>query len=471
MLHCAIVGTGDMAYGLAHLYSNNNKFMLNTLEVTKPGLEMKEKRTFHDTGVSLGSFKEAIDRADIVILAIPAEALKGFVANYFQFLRSKILVDVTNSSVRGEDLSSMCRLTEVEWVKAFNDIGAVDILLNKPYSKTRVATTMCSPHKKALGLVQYFAEESFGMTVKNVPPERYNDIAMHQNSLGQEWIHAAWVMMILFAICEFYAILRYNVFKGYAWFHLPIQVSNKGICWTALNGFAWAQLPGLVARMFNVSHSDSLSDKPRWLLWSLSIRKHVGILSLWFLFIHILMSLLLLNPAYYGKFYLHPKANTSKMNSIGEASFFFAILGTGFYVILGICSLPSVGSHMTNKQWQLVYGPLAWVALAYGTIHVMVMGVKGWDDQEKWPGGLPPITLTSVLVPLLVMWLKLVQVLVTVMKRSMHTEKPHQNSYDMIAFAYQGDEETTPFHDEEKSMLPLKRGSDTESPTQREVVW
>ena len=73
------------------------------------------------------------------------------------------------------------------------------------------------------------------------------------------------------------------------WYHLPLQVTNKGICWTELNGFGVSQLPGLLARMFNALHSDSLADKPNWLRWALSIRKHVGLLSLYFLVNHILM--------------------------------------------------------------------------------------------------------------------------------------------------------------------------------------
>jgi hypothetical protein len=86
---------------------------------------------------------------------------------------------------------------------------------------------------------------------------------------------------------------------------------------------------------------------------------------------------LLFSPAYYSKFFLTPKENASKLNSIGENSIFFGILGTGLYIIMGLCSLPSVGYQMTSKQWQLIYGPIAWIALAFGTIHVMIMGVKG----------------------------------------------------------------------------------------------
>ena len=170
-----------MAHGLAHLYANNNKSKTNKLEVTKPCLV--KGGTFHDTGVPLANFAESIAHADIVILAIPASALKMFVADHFPVLRNKILVDITNSTVRGEDLSSLCGLTDVAWVKAFNDIGAVDILLYKPYAKNKVATTMCSPHPKAQGIVWKFAEDSLGMSVKNVSSECCHEVAMHQNSL------------------------------------------------------------------------------------------------------------------------------------------------------------------------------------------------------------------------------------------------------------------------------------------------
>merc|ERR1711933_60991 len=49
-----------------------------------------------------------------------------------------------------------------------------------------------------------------------------------------------------------------------------------------------------------------------------------------------------------------------------------------------------------------------------------IMGVRGWSSpaKEKWPGGLPPITMTSVLIPLAVMFLKVVQVLYTRMNSS-----------------------------------------------------
>ena len=97
----------------------------------------------------------------------------------------------------------------------------------------------------------------------------------------------------------------------------------------------------------------NLKDLSKPLVWSLGLRKQLGLLSLWFLALHILMSLLLFNPAYYGKFFLDPTAANSKLNVIGETSFLFATIGTMFYSILGIASLPSVGANMTSAQWQV----------------------------------------------------------------------------------------------------------------------
>lgn len=56
-----------------------------------------------------------------------------------------------------------------------------------------------------------------------------------------------------------------------------------------INGFALTQIPGVLARLDNFTQRNSLLTKPHLLRWALGIRKHVGLLSLWFLVIHILM--------------------------------------------------------------------------------------------------------------------------------------------------------------------------------------
>jgi len=113
------------------------------------------------------------------------------------------------------------------------------------------------------------------------------------------------------------------------------------------------QLPGTTARIYNALRRGDLRAMPPVLKKALGLRKHLGLISLWFLGLHILMSMLLFSPAYYDKFYIDPTAPTSKLNVIGETSFFFATIGSMFYGILGISSLPSVGANMTSTQWQV----------------------------------------------------------------------------------------------------------------------
>jgi Ferric reductase like transmembrane component len=159
-------------------------------------------------------------------------------------------------------------------------------------------------------------------------------------------------------------------------------------------------------------YRDTLRTKPRWLRVCLAVRKHVGVLSLWFMVVHIIGSVMFFNEAYLPKFFADPKAYSSKMNWMGEVSFSSAVWATGFYLIMGVCSLPSVAPAMTSRQFKFVFGPLAWIALLVVTLgHVVPQGCQSWDDRSKWYGNYPQITLTSTILPMFVIFFKIVQVL------------------------------------------------------------
>ena len=212
MVRAVIVGTGDHAYAVAHLFKNsNNESSGNFLEVTKPGFQFDGTEEFHDSGIDLTDFTEAIARADIIILSIPASALERFVKKFSKEVRDKILVDATNSNHQGKDLFSILsyKKKDIRWVKGLNDFGAVDVLIKKPEGKKKVYTKMCSPDTNALQTVKAFAEESLGCEVKVVPIQHYSAIAQHQSSLGKEWTQATIVMVIVYLLCQLYNILRY----------------------------------------------------------------------------------------------------------------------------------------------------------------------------------------------------------------------------------------------------------------------
>ena len=136
------------------------------------------------------------------------------------------------------------------------------------------------------------------------------------------------------------------------------------------------------------------------------------------------MSCLMFGPNYYGRFFVDPKDPLSRMTANGETSFMFGSIAAALYIILGICSLPSVAEQMTNAQWQLVYGPVAWSALAMGTAHVIAQGAGvTWDKKDRWAWGLPPITLMSTVFPMAVCGLKVFQMIYCRMVYSCHGKR------------------------------------------------
>lgn len=243
MVCVTIVGTGDLAHGLAHLFFvNNNKNNGNgdttavavndhleqqqshQLLVTKPGLRLGaaavgSTNTFHETAVPLVDMNEGIARADVIVLAIPASALRSFLAEYQDHLQEgkKIVVDATNSPRRGQDVISILTksssppnstTTSIQSVKAFHDIGAVEALLDKPANKRKIPVQMCSNYPDALAVVRTFAEESLGLDVKVIPYQHYGQIAQVQYRLDESWIRAIAIMLLLFVVTETYSIFR-----------------------------------------------------------------------------------------------------------------------------------------------------------------------------------------------------------------------------------------------------------------------
>ena len=111
-----------------------------------------------------------------------------------------------------------------------------------------------------------------------------------------------------------------------------------------------------------------------------------------------------------------------------EASMLTAVLSTSLFIITGIASLPSVGHAMNKAQFWFVFSPVVWSALALGLMHIMFLGVPSWTEKSpySWTRDMPPVTLLSSVFPLLVMFLKVVQVLlswVLTIKKKIFTHK------------------------------------------------
>ena len=162
-----------------------------------------------------------------------------------------------------------------------------------------------------------------------------------------------------------YAVLRYHVVKSVPWEHFPLYTTNKV--------FAVVGLAGLVG-------SRLATGRER--------RQRYGFAGLWCTTVHVLMSLLLMTPNYFGKFY----SKSGQFTWQTELSMATGVLGVGFLLWLLIATLKTE----TQKQTSLVPCLARWTLLATA-LHLVFMGGAGWLNRDDWTAakGLPAMTLLA----------------------------------------------------------------------------
>lgn len=149
-----------------------------------------------------------------------------------------------------------------------------------------------------------------------------------------------------------YAVLRYNVFKGIAWDHVPLYVLNKAVAWTATTLILAASVQALRSR------KDLLSNE--YLVQAIAMGG-----------IHVLMSLALLSATRYPDLY----DASQQLSLTGE----LALLGG---VLAAACS-SWARRHATAA---------AALPIAIG-LHCAALGARNWLLPSKWPWHMVPITL------------------------------------------------------------------------------
>ena len=88
---------------------------------------------------------------------------------------------------------------------------------------------MYSPDLDAVQQVKAFAQDSLGLQVKVVPYKHHVDSMMYQQSLDRHWVRAGRTLAVVFLFTELYATFRYNVYKGYEWYHLPFKLPKSSV--------------------------------------------------------------------------------------------------------------------------------------------------------------------------------------------------------------------------------------------------
>ncbi len=157
-----------------------------------------------------------------------------------------------------------------------------------------------------------------------------------------------------------YALLRYIVFGPVETIHIPLYILNKSISLAAVLYLAYTAY---------LHFKGDVEGKMKW-----------GPIAYSFTGLHIVLSLILISPAYYGKFYLA----SGKMSGKGE---WILLLGA-----LAAFAWMKLRAHTTTPKMRY---SLAIITALLTTLHLVVMGSSGWLTPEKWHGSMPPVSLVA----------------------------------------------------------------------------
>ncbi|MBC8069052.1 MAG: hypothetical protein IAG13_12020 [Deltaproteobacteria bacterium] len=184
-------------------------------------------------------------------------------------------------------------------------------------------------------------------------------------------MHDARLVAGVFMASLAYAVVRYNVFGAVDWQQLPVFVTNKAVS---------------VAGLAMLGISRVVVDKAR--------RKQLGLVGAALSGLHVLLSLMVLEPSYLAKLYLPNGAMTGS----AELSMLTGAVAT---VLLGWLLYATVQRPLDvqSSGVSLVRG-LGRFVLVLVAAHVAFIGWAGWLDVATWPGRLPPITLLSFAIAL-----------------------------------------------------------------------
>ena len=195
------------------------------------------------------------------------------------------------------------------------------------------------------------------------------------------WKQTTTIVLIVFGLSLFFAFIRYNIVRNVPFDNFPLFITNKAVALAATILIGLSFLLGPLARFF-----------PNQFTPHLYLRKHLGMIGFGVASLHAMMSLVLLNPANYSRFYLEG----GKFNLVGESSMLFGILAFLIFVAIFITSLPPMEKHMHPDQWKLVQR-FGYLAYFFVLLHVGIMGYRGWFRPEAWQYGLASISLISAL--------------------------------------------------------------------------
>ncbi|XP_028325456.1 metalloreductase STEAP4-like [Gouania willdenowi] len=379
-------------------------------------------------GTQATSHEAAAQFAKLVFLCIHRENY-DFLETLAPQLKGKVLVDVSNNlkknlypEANAEYLQRLIPGAHV--VKAFNTLSAW-ALQNGPSDANR-QVYLCGNSAEAKQSVAEIAAK-LGFTVLDRGSlSAARELEDFPLQLFPEWRLPLRLAVGLTAFFFFYEVIRGIVYtyvdqKKDNSFRIMVSIANKVFPIVSLIMLALCYLPGIIAAFLQLYRGTKYKRFPDWLDQWMLCRKQLGLLALAFASLHVLYTLII--PI---RYYVRYRISASTISKItenktsvfdttsawrGDSYYSMGILGFGFYILLGISSLPSVSNALSWREFSFIQSKLGYLTLLFCTLHTYLYG---WDrflypSTYKWY--TPTGYMLSLIVPTVVLVLKLLLML------------------------------------------------------------
>ena len=414
-----ILGTGDFARAVACRLSSSGLHV--TIGSRKPDKRQHVLNGLKPDKVKLATTDECVKTCDIIFFAMQAQH-HASLKSLDDMLRGKILIDVSNatkadSQSNAEKLSAMFPSSHV--VKAFNNVSAYN--LEHDVENTALVQ-VCGDDPVAKSIVMQLASRLGFIPVNAGGLENAMTLEKRNRQLFPGWGAPTLVVLIMFIGWMSLALLRYYYLKSppYTWERLPTNTINKVMACMSFTLLAFVYLPGSFAALTQLCWGTKNKRFNPFLDGWLKMRKQLGLYALLFGVVHMVMSTVLLSPAYYGKWYsttstIVPGNSTedikigssSRMNWIGETCVLLGVLTIASMGLIGVTSIPSIGRAMNWREWRCIQSYVGFACLLLAVSHVTMKGASYWwqSDPTKY---MATVTFWSLPIPWFALFMRII---------------------------------------------------------------
>lgn len=202
-------------------------------------------------------------------------------------------------------------------------------------------------------------------------------------------VTAKW-FFVIFGACLAYAVVRYHIAGDLSWRYFPLFILNKVVSLAAVFFVGASYLVGKIIHWHD--HDPRLR---------LVVIKFCGLVGLFLAAIHAVMSVSLLRPPYFAKYF----DATGRLNLQAEVGISLGILALFFLLSPAITTLPMMPKALGSWRWKRSQR-VGYLALSLVAFHLVALGLQGWLTPERWPAGLVPISLIAFVAAVIPLFVK-----------------------------------------------------------------